>query len=95
MVFGNAPTNERHCATDIFNGFNLGFVPFALYTHTNSLPYKSMALDKQQSLEQVFDVIAEYLCFLIQSIDRLVFKTLSNEQRQQLIHKLANQSAFY
>ncbi|VVH65495.1 hypothetical protein BSPLISOX_1512 [uncultured Gammaproteobacteria bacterium] len=45
--------------------------------------------------EQVFDVIAEYLCFLIQSIDRLVFKTLSNEQRQELIHKLAKQSAFY
>jgi hypothetical protein len=45
--------------------------------------------------EQVFDVIAEYLCFLIQSIDRLVFKTLSTEQRQELINKLAKQSAFY
>ncbi len=45
--------------------------------------------------EQVFDVIAEYLCFLIQSIDRLVFKTLNTEQRQELINKLAKQSAFY
>ncbi|SMN00294.1 hypothetical protein SPONL_1236 [uncultured Candidatus Thioglobus sp.] len=45
--------------------------------------------------EQVFDVIAEYLCFLIQSIDRLVFKTLNNKQRQELINKLAKQSAFY
>ena len=45
--------------------------------------------------EQVFDVIAEYLCFLIQSIDRLVFNKLSTEQRQELINKLAKQSAFY
>ena len=45
--------------------------------------------------EQVFDVIAEYLCFLIQSIDRLVFKILSTKQRQELINKLAKQSAFY
>lgn len=45
--------------------------------------------------EQVFDVIAEYLCFLIQSIDRLVFKTLNTKQRQELINKLAKQSAFY
>ncbi|SFV86094.1 hypothetical protein MNB_SUP05-SYMBIONT-4-887 [hydrothermal vent metagenome] len=45
--------------------------------------------------EQVFSVIAEYLCFLIQSIDRLVFKTLNTEQRQELINKLAKQSAFY
>ncbi len=45
--------------------------------------------------KQIFDIIAEYLCFLIQSIDRLVFKTLSTEQRQELIHKLAKQSAFY
>lgn len=45
--------------------------------------------------EQVFDVIAEYLCFLIQSVDRLVFKTLGIKQRQELINKLAKQSAFY
>ncbi len=45
--------------------------------------------------EQVFDVIKEYLCFLIQCIDRLVFKTLNAQQRQELIHKVAKQSAFY
>lgn len=44
---------------------------------------------------QVFDVIKEYLCFLIQCVDRLVFDTLSDEQRQALVIKLARQSAFY
>jgi hypothetical protein len=45
--------------------------------------------------EQVFDVISEYLCFLIQCIDRLVFEKLESGQRQELINKLAKQSAFY
>lgn len=45
--------------------------------------------------EQVFDVIKEYLCFLIQCIDRLVHTTLSHKQRQELINKIAKQSAFY
>lgn len=45
--------------------------------------------------EQVFDIISEYLCFLIQSIDRLLFRTLSTKQRQELIQKLTKQSAFY
>jgi len=59
--------------------------------HLEDLINEGFVIEK----EQVFDVIAEYLCFLIQSIDRLVFKTLSTEQRQELINKLAKQSAFY
>jgi len=59
--------------------------------HLEDLINEGFVIEK----EQVFDVIAEYLCFLIQSIDRLVFKTLNIEQRQELINKLAKQSAFY
>lgn len=59
--------------------------------HLEDLLNEGFVIEK----EQVFDVIAEYLCFLIQSIDRLVYKTLSTEQRQELINKLAKQSAFY
>ncbi|MEO1890130.1 MAG: hypothetical protein ABGX45_00360 [Candidatus Thioglobus sp.] len=59
--------------------------------HLEDLINEGFVIEK----EQVFDVIAEYLCFLIQSIDRLVFKTLNTEQRQELINKLAKQSAFY
>ena len=59
--------------------------------HLEDLINEGFVIEK----EQVFDVIAEYLCFLIQSIDRLVFKILSTEQRQELINKLAKQSAFY
>ncbi|HAD99181.1 MAG TPA: hypothetical protein DEP16_05050 [Gammaproteobacteria bacterium] len=59
--------------------------------HLEDLINEGFVIEK----EQVFDVIAEYLCFLIQSIDRLVFKTLDTEQRQELINKLAKQSAFY
>jgi hypothetical protein len=59
--------------------------------HLEDLINEGFVIEK----EQVFDVIAEYLCFLIQSIDRLVFKTLSTQQRQELINKLAKQSAFY
>lgn len=59
--------------------------------HLEDLINEGFVIEK----EQVFDVITEYLCFLIHSIDRLVFKTLSTEQRQELIHKLAKQSAFY
>ncbi len=59
--------------------------------HLEDLINEGFVIEK----EQVFDVIAEYLCFLIQSIDRLVYKTLSTEQRQELINKLAKQSAFY
>lgn len=59
--------------------------------HLEDLINEGFVIEK----EQVFDVIAEYLCFLIQSVDRLVFKTLNTEQRQELINKLAKQSAFY
>ena len=59
--------------------------------HLEDLINEGFVIEK----EQVFDVIAESLCFLIQSIDRLVFKTLNTEQRQELINKLAKQSAFY
>lgn len=45
--------------------------------------------------EQVFDVIKEYLCFLIQCVDRLIFNKLTTEQRQELINNLAKQLAFY
>jgi len=59
--------------------------------HLEDLINEGFVIEK----EQVFDVITEYLCFLIQSIDRLVFKTLNSKQRQELINKLAKQSAFY
>ena len=59
--------------------------------HLEDLINEGFVIEK----EQVFDVITEYLCFLIHSIDRLVFKTLNTEQRQELIHKLTKQSAFY
>jgi len=35
--------------------------------------------------EQVFDVIKEYLCYLIQCVDRLTFDTLDQQKRQELI----------
>ncbi|CAB9541464.1 hypothetical protein BROOK1789B_1927 [Bathymodiolus brooksi thiotrophic gill symbiont] len=59
--------------------------------HLEDLINEGFVIEK----EQVFNVIIEYLCFLIQSIDRLVFKTLNTKQRQELINKLAKQSAFY
>ncbi len=45
--------------------------------------------------DQVFGVIAEYACFIIQCIDRLSFKQLSVSQRKQLISKLIKQTALY
>ncbi|KAA0444602.1 MAG: hypothetical protein FXV79_03015 [Candidatus Thioglobus sp.] len=59
--------------------------------HLEDLINEAFVIEK----EQVFGVICEYLCFLIQCVDRLVFKTLSAEQRQELINKIAKQSAFY
>jgi hypothetical protein len=41
------------------------------------------------SHEQLFGIISEYLIFLIQSSDRLVYKSLSQEQRGEFIQKLA------
>lgn len=43
--------------------------------------------------EQVFGVIAEYLCYLIQCVDRLVFEQLNTQQRQELIIALAKKAA--
>ncbi|MDC9727201.1 MAG: hypothetical protein PSN35_05145 [Candidatus Thioglobus sp.] len=44
---------------------------------------------------QVFDVIREYMCYLIQCVDRLTFDVLDTKQRQELIIALAKQSADY
>jgi hypothetical protein len=44
---------------------------------------------------QVFDVIKEYLCYLIQCVDRLTFDILDQQKRQELIIALAKQSADY
>jgi len=44
---------------------------------------------------QVFDVIREYMCYLIQCVDRLTFDVLDSKQRQELIIALAKQSADY
>ncbi len=43
--------------------------------------------------EQVFGVITEYLCYLIQCVDRLVFDQLNTQQRQELIIALAKKAA--
>lgn len=59
--------------------------------HLEDLINEGFVIEKQQ----VFDVIVEYLCFLIQCIDRLTHKTLNHKQRQELIGKLVKQSAFY
>ncbi len=59
--------------------------------HLEDLINEAFVIEKAQ----VFDVISEYLCFLIQCIDRLVFDKLDAKQRQALIVKLAKQSADY
>jgi len=59
--------------------------------HLEDLINEAFVIEKAQ----VFDIIAEYLCFLIQCVDRLVFDKLSTKQRQELIIALAKQSADY
>jgi hypothetical protein len=59
--------------------------------HLEDLINEGFVIEK----EQLFDVISEYLCFLIQCIDRIVFDKLDINQRQELLTKLAKQSAFY
>ncbi len=44
---------------------------------------------------QVFDVIREYMCYLIQCIDRLAFDILDDKKRQALIIAIAKQAADY
>ncbi|MDG2395673.1 hypothetical protein [Candidatus Thioglobus sp.] len=45
--------------------------------------------------DQVFNVIQEYMCYLIQCVDRLTYDILDNNKRQELIVALAKQSADY
>jgi len=45
--------------------------------------------------DQVFGVISEYLCFLIQCVDRLIFQKTSSDNRRQILIRLARQSADY
>ena len=45
--------------------------------------------------DQVFGVISEYLCFLIQCVDRLIFQKTSSDNRRQILILLARQSADY
>lgn len=44
---------------------------------------------------QVFDVIVEYLCFLIQCVDRLIYDKFDQAQRRDLIINLVKQVADY
>jgi hypothetical protein len=37
MIFGDTPTDKRHRTANIFDGFNLTFVPFAFYSHNKIL----------------------------------------------------------
>jgi len=59
--------------------------------HLEDLINEAFVIEKAQ----VFDVIKEYLCFIIQCVDRLVYNKLTPEQRQQLIILIAKQSAAY
>lgn len=45
--------------------------------------------------DQVFDVIAEYLCFIIQCTDRLIYKKLDDSDRQTLITAFVKQLSLY
>ncbi|WP_190600351.1 hypothetical protein [Candidatus Vesicomyidisocius sp. SY067_SCS001] len=57
--------------------------------HLEDLINEAFVIEKAQ----VFDVISEYLYFLIQCIDRLILDKLNYNQRRTLIIKLAKQSA--
>ncbi|SFV65279.1 hypothetical protein MNB_SUP05-5-1070 [hydrothermal vent metagenome] len=45
--------------------------------------------------EQLFDIISEYLCFLIQATDRLIYQKIPDNERQKIMVKLVKQSAQY
>ena len=45
--------------------------------------------------EQLFGVIKEYLFFLIQATDRLIYNKIPDENRQKIMVKLVKQSAQY
>ncbi|MBE8189351.1 MAG: hypothetical protein HAW58_00440 [Candidatus Thioglobus sp.] len=59
--------------------------------HLEDLINEAFVIEKAQ----VFAVIQEYLCFLIQSADRLVYSSFSPQQRQKLISLIIEQSAAY
>lgn len=59
--------------------------------HLEDLINEAFVIEKQQ----VFGVIQEYLCFLIQCTDRLVYSSFTSKQRQKLISLIIEQSAGY
>ncbi|HIB28523.1 hypothetical protein [Candidatus Thioglobus sp.] len=59
--------------------------------HLTDLINKAYVIEKAQ----VFDVIREYMCYLIQCVDRLAFDVLDTKKRQELIIAIAKQSADY
>ena len=59
--------------------------------HLEDLINEAYVIEK----EQVFNVIQEYLCYLIQCVDRLSFDILDAKKRQELVIALAKQSADY
>lgn len=59
--------------------------------HLTDLINKAYVIEKAQ----VFDVIREYMCYLIQCVDRLAFDILDSKKRQELIVAMAKQSADY
>ncbi len=59
--------------------------------HLEDLINEAFVIEKAQ----VFDVIKEYMYYLIQCVDRLTFDVLDNKRRQELIIALAKQSADY
>ncbi len=59
--------------------------------HLEDLINEAYVIEK----EQVFNVIQEYLCYLIQCVDRLSFNILDAKKRQELVIALAKQSADY
>jgi len=59
--------------------------------HLTDLINKAYVIEKAQ----VFDVINEYMCYLIQCVDRLAFDVLDTKKRQELIIAIAKQSADY
>lgn len=59
--------------------------------HLEDLINEAFVIEKAQ----VFDVIKEYLCYLIQCVDRLAYTQLDTQKRQQLIILLAKQLAAY
>lgn len=81
----NSKTIEDIASALAFNSWRI------TKNHLEDLINEAFVIEKAQ----VFDIIAEYLCFLIQCIDRLIFDNLSAENRQKLIILIAKQLANY